>query len=355
MTPTAGTQPGSRQGRKRSRRQAGCFAPLAIGLSLGVAVPVLLLVWAQGADTVGPAPLVVAYAALPWLLPLAAVVVIGLAFVARAPLTWLAALALIGTYAWRYGHVWWPRQAVEAAGGLHLRVMAFNIGDQRMTADEVIERVRAENPDLISIEELNPFTAAALNQGLADQWPHQAMDFNAPSTGLFSRYPLSSAEFVPTEGNRPYLRADVDLNGVMSHVFAMHPSAPDVVFRRNVPIGINDQRPRAQLVPTAELVRTLTGPRLMLGDFNMSDQSPGYAQVTRGLHDSFAEAGFGHGFTWPVAQSRNTLKRWSWGPPFPLVRIDYILHSDEFAAVAAHVDCGSNSDHCYLVADLVLK
>ena len=340
---------------KGSRRASGCLSPIATGWALGLTVPLLLLAWAQAADTVGPAPLLIAYAALPWLLPIAGLLALALAFPARSRLAWLATLALIGVYVWRYGHVWWPNEKAEATGGVVLRVMAFNIGDQRVTAEEVIAFVHAENPDLVSIEELNPYTAAALNQGLADLWPHQALDFNSPSTGLFSKYPLASAEFVPTPGNRPYLRADLDLNGAPVHVFAMHPSAPDVVFRETVPIGINDQRPRAQLVATAELVRTLTGPRIMLGDFNMSDQSPGYAQVTRGLRDAFAEAGFGPGFTWPVANSRNTLRRWGWGTPFPLVRIDYILHSDEFAAVDARVNCESNSDHCFIVADLSLR
>ena len=353
MSATAPAANEPRRRRPKSRRRSGCLGPLATGLALGVAVPLLGLIWAQAVDTVGPAPLLIAYASLPWLLPIAGLFVLGLALVARSRLTWLVALVLVGVFGWRYGRVWWPDRATEAAAGPALRVMTFNIGDERVTAEEVMAFVRAEDPDLIAIEELNPFTAAALNQGLADGWPHQALDFNAPSTGLFSRYPLSSAEFVATPGNRPYLRADLDLGGTLVHVFAMHPSAPDVVFRRGVPIGINDQRPRAQLVPAAEIVRSLNGPRLMLGDFNMSDQSPGYRQVTQGLHDAYAEVGFGPGFTWPVAHSRNTLNRL--GPPWPLVRIDYILHSGEFAATSAIVNCESNSDHCYLVADLALK
>ncbi|MBL8093399.1 MAG: hypothetical protein JNL73_04465, partial [Anaerolineales bacterium] len=68
-----------RRRRPVSRRRSGCLGPLAIGLALGVAVPLLGLIWAQAVDTVGPAPLLIAYASLPWLLPIAGLFVLGLA------------------------------------------------------------------------------------------------------------------------------------------------------------------------------------------------------------------------------------------------------------------------------------
>lgn len=351
----AGRSPKSSSGSrnpKRKPRRGGCLGPLALGAALGVALPLLALTWLQSVDTIGPAPLLIAYAALPWLLPVAGLVMIGLALVSRSGLVWILALVLGGIYGLRYGRVWLPADDEEPPVGKPLRVMTFNIGDGRVSAEDVMAWVRTEDPDVVAIQELNPYTAAALNQGLAAGWPHQALDFYSPTTGLFSRYPLTSAEFVETPNNRPYLRADLDAGGVPVHVFAMHPQSPDIVFRRGLPIGINDERARAQLVSASEIVRATTGPRLMLGDFNMSDQSPGYRTITRGLRDAFAEVGFGPGFTWPAAHS-NRLR--GWAPPVPLVRIDYILHSDEFSAVSARVNCELSSDHCYIVADLILK
>lgn len=336
----------------RRSRANGCVSSLAIGLALGITLPLIGLVWLQAVDDIGPAPLLIAYASLPWLIPFAAVLVVGLALLSRSIWVWCVALVLALMFAFRYGGVWWPKPAVEVVGGQPLRVMTFNIGDGRVSAEDVMAWVRTEDPDLLVIEELNFDTAPALNQGLAAGWPNQALDFSSPTTGLFSRYPLSGAEFVPTPDNRAYLRADLDFAGRPVHVFAMHPSSPDIVFRRGVPIGINDQRPRMQLTAVAEIVRATQGPRVMLGDFNMSDQSPGYRLVTRDLHDAFAERGFGPGFTWPAEHS-NRLRGWT--PPVPLVRIDYVLHSDEFVAESAHVNCDLSSDHCYVVADLMLK
>lgn len=336
----------------RQPRGTGCVGPLAFGLALGTALPLLALVWLQAVDDIGPAPLLIAYASLPWLIPIAAALVVALALLSRSRRVWLIALVLVAVYVVRSGGSWWPKPTVEVVGGRPFRVMTFNIGDGRVSAEDVMAWVRSEDPDLLVIEELNFDTAPALNQGLAAGWPNQALDFSSPTTGLFSRYPLNGAEFVPTPGNRAYLKADLDLGGRPVHVFAMHPSSPDIVFRRGIPIGINDQTPRTQLMNVAEIVRATDGPRVMLGDFNMSDQSPGYRLVTRDLNDAFAERGFGPGFTWPAEHSYRLR---GWTPPVPLVRIDYVLHSDEFVAEAAHVNCDLSSDHCYVVADLMLK
>lgn len=336
----------------RRSRGNGCLSSLAIGLALGIALPLVALVWLQAVDDIGPAPLLIAYASLPWLIPVATVLVVALALFSRTIWVWLLAFVLVGVFVFRYGGVWWPKPAVEVIGGHRLRVMTFNIGDGRVSAEDVMAWVRTEDPDLLVIEELNFDTAPALNQGLAAGWPNQALDFSSPTTGLFSRYPLNGAEFVPTPGNRAYLKADLELGDHAVHVFAMHPSSPDIVFRRGIPIGINDQTPRAQLLTVAEIVRATEGPRVMLGDFNMSDQSPGYRQITQDLNDAFAERGFGPGFTWPAEHSYRLR---GWTPPVPLVRIDYVLHSGEFVAEAAHVNCDLSSDHCYVVADLILK
>ncbi len=346
-------EPAQSRGRPRRRRGGGCVGSLANGLALGLALPLFALVWAQATDPIGPAPLLIAYVSLPWLLPLALVLLFGLALLTRARLTTLTAIVLLGVFIWVHGVDWLPRTPATTASGPHLRVMTFNIGDDRVSVDEVVKLVIAEQPDLLAIQELNPYSAAALNQQLAAGWPYQALDFNAPTTGIFSRLPLSGAQIVETPGNRPYLRAKIDLNGLPVEVFAMHPMAPEVVFWRNLPIGINDRRPRSQLVAAAEAMRAIPGASVMLGDFNMSDQSPGYRDVIRGLQDAFVEAGTGPGFTWPVANTRNTLSRWDM--PWPLVRIDYILHSDSIEALAASVRCVSDSDHCYVVADLALR
>ena len=182
---------------RRSRRN-GCVSSLALGLALGITLPLVGLVWLQAVDDIGPAPLLIAYASLPWLIPIATVLVVALALFSRTIWVWFLGLVLAAVFLFRYGGVWWPKPAVEVVGGRPLRVMTFNIGDGRVSAQDVMAWVRTEDPDLLVIEELNFDTAPALNQGLAAGWPNQALDFSSPTTGLFSRYTLNGAEFEPT-------------------------------------------------------------------------------------------------------------------------------------------------------------
>ncbi len=93
-------------------------------------------------------------------------------------------------------------------------------------------------------------------------------------------------------------------------------------------------------------VATVTVPVIVLGNFNMSDQSMSdqsraYSALTTSLQDSFREAGTGMGRTFP-----NNLRLGRVRVPGPLVRIDYVFHSPPLKATAATVNCiDGQSDH----------
>jgi endonuclease/exonuclease/phosphatase family metal-dependent hydrolase len=81
----------------------------------------------------------------------------------------------------------------------------------------------------------------------------------------------------------------------------------------------------------------------------MTDQSDAYRQMNDRLHDTFRETGQGMGFTFP-ASTPSKVRLFP-----PLLRIDYIWHSDQFTAHAVAVGRDSGiSDHHPVVARLVL-
>ena len=97
-------------------------------------------------------------------------------------------------------------------------------------------------------------------------------------------------------------------------------------------------------------------PVLALGDANTTDLSAAYHNVTGTLGDAWREAGFGFGHTFPGAQndfsSRPAIA--GWDVPQWMVRIDYVFHSQEFAAIEAHTAQPDGvSDHRGVVARLV--
>ena len=94
----------------------------------------------------------------------------------------------------------------------------------------------------------------------------------------------------------------------------------------------------------------LTGPRLLLGDFNISEYTYAYVKLSDNYSDVHRETGRGFGFTFPKGIHINNLP-----VPGPFVRLDYIFHSAELEAQQSRVKCDTGSDHCYVVAELTLQ
>jgi endonuclease/exonuclease/phosphatase (EEP) superfamily protein YafD len=142
-----------------------------------------------------------------------------------------------------------------------------------------------------------------------------------------------------------HVHAVVSVNGSPLAVYAVHAIAP-AFGRETHGHGPYYARGSADI---AELTRRATsgGPAIMLGDFNMSDISDDYHVIAgAGLVDSFREAGYGFGMTWPV-------QGWRRGQTNPLIRIDYIWHTTEFMATDAFTGQYATSDHFPIIADLV--
>jgi endonuclease/exonuclease/phosphatase (EEP) superfamily protein YafD len=89
-------------------------------------------------------------------------------------------------------------------------------------------------------------------------------------------------------------------------------------------------------------------PTLIMGDLNTTDQTMTYRfMVDADLRDTWREIGWGLGYTWPVRLRGNNL-------PFPVMRIDFIWHTNNFQAMSAWVGPKTVSDHLPVIADLIL-
>ncbi len=89
-------------------------------------------------------------------------------------------------------------------------------------------------------------------------------------------------------------------------------------------------------------------PLLLMGDFNVTEREPAYAELTVGLQDVYARVGGGWGGTWG--------RIFAFQNRFALLRIDYILASPNLKPLTASVDCTlRGSDHCLLHARLEIK
>ncbi len=220
-----------------------------------------------------------------------------------------------------------------------LRLVSYNLEGCPQGEKATAETLRSLGGDFYALQEVSSWTA-----GSTDFWKlkHVANDGEFL---FFSRYPILGSQLVELQGerfSRPCQVVDVQLPGGRVRVINVHLSllihgpqwlaahAPEL--RRHVSQALADRRGQI-----ARLLPLLQGPCLVAGDFNSQPRDNCLRELEGRLVDSFREGGLGWGFSF-----ESTL---------PLLRIDYIWHSQELECLNFQVIRSLSSDHMPLVAD----
>lgn len=239
----------------------------------------------------------------------------------------------------------WPTKG----GGPTISAMTFNLG-LRLTPPELLaQTIAAEQADIVAVQELTTQSAAVLAAELAD-YPYRILDPAIASTGFFSKLTILSYQWLYPPDGRPFLHVVVDQGGADWHIFAIHFYPPGIIWLEPfyLPRGTIEADLEREVSYLLQQVDGVSGPVIVLGDFNMSDQSRAYEAMAALLQDSFREAGFGLGRTFP-----NNFRLAGVRLPFPLVRIDYVFHSPHLETISARVNCiQGQSDHCAVLVVL---
>ncbi len=226
----------------------------------------------------------------------------------------------------------------------HLRVMTFNcrgksIGDRQPQ----IDMLRDSGADIIALQEVSHDVIAAIEVQLAEIYPYRVLfPSGVAGTGILSKYPIESQDiFRITTSSLCHSKATIDVDGLPITVISAHPPPP---------LSLSQFRFKSRRYTEISALAQMAsegGPVLLMGDFNITDQSSVYRVLTNaGLHDTFREQGWGLGPTWPARL--HTIK-WF----MPLMRIDYIWHTNEFQAQSVWVGPRAISDHLPVIADLI--
>lgn len=282
-------------------------------------------------------------------LPIPLLIIFGLWQQQRAPLFLLILpiLAFVGLW----GDLFLPSltQSPQLQNKALITVMNFNVLTSNQEYDAIVGSIHAASPDLIGFEELTPSSAEAIAQMFKTEYPYgtlQSME-DGRSAGLLSRFPIETSEWFSLPPRNISLHAVITIEKRRVHVFIVHLS-PNNFFSYSltgfVPLVIERYKSRAAEVNRLETeVGALTEPVLLLCDCNMTDTSETYTHLSSFLSDSFHEVGWGLGHTLYIS-----------GFPFPVQRVDYIWHSDDFVAFDAFVGKAGGSDHLPIVAKLKL-
>jgi endonuclease/exonuclease/phosphatase (EEP) superfamily protein YafD len=291
-----------------------------------------------------------------WFLPLLLIILANLFL--RRPAIWAAVLIGGAAFIWLWGGLFLPGLETAHAGPSDtgtLTVMTFNVlGRQSNTAPQ-IETLRQENADVVLIQELNHDLAGAIQRQLTDLYPYQALKpgFDVEGMGILSKYPLRSGGFelpLSWTGIPQVLVMDWHGQPVTLINFHMTPTTLRTASR----VDLDNRRREAQADALVEAADR-AGSVIAAGDANATPLNASYHILGNRLKDSWKEAGFGLGHTFPGSDVPGSSRPDVWGVPVPmwLARIDYIFHTPDWQAVStrvAHYD--GASDHRGVIAVL---
>lgn len=234
------------------------------------------------------------------------------------------------------------------AGAQQIEVMTWNLYARNTRLDDIVAALRTTEAEIVALQELSFAQADRIENDpeLRRRYPYRllAPHERMSGVGLLSAYPF--AEIQPNAAAAPrWVR--LDLGGEQSLVvFNTHLTRP--WFER--PTGYKSAWRDEQIAVLRERIAPLLDRGehvLLLGDFNLTEREPGYAELTAGLHDAYRLVGVGRGHSWRP----RPLNRWN----FALLRIDYLLSSPNLKPLRASTDCTpSGSDHCRVQATFEL-
>lgn len=236
-----------------------------------------------------------------------------------------------------FGELYIPRASSDHESS-QFRVMSYNVAMYRMPPAWMLEALQDSEADIIALTELGVDQQTMIESELAEEYPYQVLNGvnSVTGSGLLSRFPIVASEWVSTQANSPYLKATLEIEGQAIEVLVAHPPAPSL--GRNL-TQYGDNPVLAEDLALALRLLDTQKPTLLLGDFNITDQSPYYDRIiAAGFSDAFRAKGFGLGATFPSQ--------------LPLVRIDYIFVSPHFAPLSAAVGADHGSDHRAIWADI---
>ncbi len=279
-----------------------------------------------------------------------AVWLIPVALIGRRLDSWLTLAGCLGLTSLLWGGLFIPKQSQGSAPGPSVSVMAYNVLGYNFDTASTLRILREAAPDVAVLQELNPENSAAIERELSSRYPYRWLDAQpgVRGGGIVSRFPFREISAGPLAGvpwvGKPmvitFSVGSRELTLVRVHSY----SGPGNVAERN------DEAAAITAFASAH-----QGPLVVVGDFNATDQNGTYHLITSVLRDSWREAGYGLGHTFPGTPTNPGSRPVILGikAPMWLVRIDYVFHSpDLFAKTAQIIASDGASDHRPVMATL---
>ncbi len=215
-----------------------------------------------------------------------------------------------------------------------LRVVTFNLWFDNDGIDGVDNFLNETDADVVVLQEVTNAHLAALHQALDARYAYSVGEFGIV---IFSKYAIKTDGRVDRPGYPEWIRllarwVELDVHGTAVELVGVHCARPFYPVLQE-----HDVTALTQFVLTRKL------PIVVAGDFNMTPWTVQLKSFTRatglGRFNTFI-------FTWPM--------RWRNYSVMPVVAIDNVFASREFAKIATIGGARQGSDHRPIIADIAL-
>jgi endonuclease/exonuclease/phosphatase (EEP) superfamily protein YafD len=220
-----------------------------------------------------------------------------------------------------------------------LRIFFANVNGANDEYESLLNEIADANPDVIVLVEFSwPWHIAFKTAPVMAPYVYGSgmLRSHIGSVNVFSRLPLLSESQEWIAGRAIHTVAAVRLGTQAVRIIGLH--APRPIGR--LQDSYNEYWNDALLRLTAA-----NGPTVIIGDFNATEHSRVYQQITaerlRSAHD---DRGRGHAVTWPNGRF--------WLPP---IRIDQAFLSPEMECLGISEGVGRGSDHKPLILDVRVR
>jgi endonuclease/exonuclease/phosphatase (EEP) superfamily protein YafD len=226
-------------------------------------------------------------------------------------------------------------------------LLSWNLQLGARTPEQAVETLASHRADVVVLQELTNNASAAIEADatLRNWYPYRTLAPDPGTTGLgiLSAYPIEREQL---EADPATLTVTVLLDAHRElRLLNAHP-LPAAIGLLGFHARTRDERLDRLRQRIESMLAEGDAPLVVMGDFNVASSEPAYRELAAGLRDVHREVGFGPGWTWRPER----LIRFGVG----LIRIDYVLTSQDLAPRATAVDCRQLGDHCILMATVDL-
>jgi vancomycin resistance protein VanJ len=232
------------------------------------------------------------------------------------------------------------------------RVLTCNVGGHDFSKSALIELIGQIRPDFIALQECpdprilsdldNYFVIHDGELIVASRYPLQlGTELSGPHPPhAYPRQLIMSCVADTPQGKTAFCSlhlpsARYGLSHILDKTTVLSPSKSGLLTQQ-----VAQRREQSQAV--ASIVKKLTYPVILAGDFNMPEESSIYREDWSEYKNAFSQSGFFFGYTF-TGDVR--------GIPFK-IRIDHILCNAAWAPARCWIGSNVGSDHLPLIADL---